>query len=97
MKYLLHPDAAQDLDNAAAYYQKQAGNPLSQALFVEFERAVVQLLRYPLLGAKWQYGTRRSIMARFPFSIVYLIANDELHIIAVAHQSRSPAYWYTRK
>ena len=97
MKYLLHPDAAQDIDDAAVYYQKQAGNPLSQALFVEFERAVGQLLCYPLLGAKWRYGARRFVMGRFPYSIVYLISNDELHIIAFAHQSRSPAYWRNRK
>ncbi|OGS94690.1 MAG: hypothetical protein A3H31_12940 [Gallionellales bacterium RIFCSPLOWO2_02_FULL_57_47] len=32
MNYSLHPEASQDLDDAAAYYQKQAGNALSQAL-----------------------------------------------------------------
>jgi len=29
MNYSLHPEASQDLDDAAAYYQKQAGNILS--------------------------------------------------------------------
>ena len=96
MKYVLHPDAVQDLDDAASYYQKQAGNPLSQALFVEFERSVERLLQHPLLGAKWR-GKRRFIMARFPFSIIYIMAEDELRILAVAHQNRSPSYWQGRK
>lgn len=68
MKYVLHPDAAQDLDNAASYYQKQAGNPLSQALFVEFERSVERLIQHPLLGAKWRRGKRRFVMARLPLA-----------------------------
>jgi plasmid stabilization system protein ParE len=49
VKYSLHPEAFQDLDDAAAYYQKQAGNALSQALLAEFERSVERLLRHPLL------------------------------------------------
>lgn len=97
MKYVLHPDAVQDLNNAALYYQKQAGNPLSQALFVEFERSVGRLIQHPLLGAKWRRGKRRFVMARFPYSIIYVVTNDELRILAFAHQSRSPSYWQSRK
>ena len=48
MNYSLHQEASQDLDNAAAYYQKQAGNILSQAFLNEFELAVKRLLRHPL-------------------------------------------------
>lgn len=44
MKYFLHPDAEQDIADAVLYCQQQAGSPLSQALFVEFERSVERLL-----------------------------------------------------
>ncbi len=57
MKYFLHPDAEQDIADAALYYQQQAGSPLSQALFVEFERSVERLLQHPKLGMKWRCGT----------------------------------------
>jgi len=97
MKYVLHPDAVQDIDDAASYYQKQAGNSLSQALFIEFERSVERLLLHPLLGARWRSGTRRFVMTRFPYSDMYVVANDELRILAIAHQSRSPSYWHGRK
>jgi plasmid stabilization system protein ParE len=49
MNYSLHQEASQDLDDAAAYYQKQAGNILSQAFLNEFEHSVERLLRHPLL------------------------------------------------
>jgi len=91
MNYTLHPEASQDLDDAAAYYQKQAGNALSQALLNEFERSIERLLRHPLLGSKWRQNKRKLVMARFPYSIIYTQFNNELRIFAVAHQSRSPA------
>ncbi len=53
MNYSLHPEASQDLDDAAAYYQKQAGNILSQAFLNEFEHSVERLLRHPLLDSLW--------------------------------------------
>lgn len=51
MNYSLHQEASQDLDDAAAYYQKQAENILSQAFLNEFEHSVERLLRHPLLGS----------------------------------------------
>ena len=66
MNYSLHQEASQDLDNAAAYYQKQAGNILSQAFLNEFELAVKRLLRHPLLGTLWRNNKRKFVMPRFP-------------------------------
>lgn len=97
MNYSLHPEASQDIDDAAAYYQKQASNILSQAFLSEFERSVERLLRHPLLGAKWRKVKRRFIMARFPYAIIYTVSGNELRIYAVAHQNRHPAYWRGRK
>jgi plasmid stabilization system protein ParE len=97
MNYSLHPEASQDLDDAADYYRKQAGKILSQAFLVEFERSVERLLRHPLLGANWRKDKRKLVMARFPYAVIYTISKDELRIYAVAHQSRHPAYWRGRK
>ena len=82
MKYSLHPEAQQDLRDAAAFYQDRAGSNLSQSLLVEFEHSVNLLLRHPQLGALW---------------IVYTVRGDEIHILAVAHQSRRPGFWRGRK
>ena len=97
MNYSLHPEASQDIDDAAVYYQKQAGNILSQAFLSELERSVERLLKHPLLGVKWRKGKRRFIMVRFPYAIIYTATDNELRIYAVAHQSRHPAYWRGRK
>jgi toxin ParE1/3/4 len=40
--------------------------------------------------------TRRLVMRRFPFSVVYLDDPDLITIIAVAHSKRKPGYWKDR-
>ena len=97
MRYFLHPEAQDDLREAAEFYRGTAGNKFAQALFTEFEYSASLLLRYPTLGPVWRAETRRFIMRRFPNSLVYTVAGDELRILAVAHQSRRPGYWRGRK
>lgn len=97
MKYSLHPEALQDLREAAAFYRERGGSTLAQSLISDFERAVNLLLRHPELGALWRQGRRRMIVQHFPYSIVYTIAGDEVRILAVAHHRRRPGYWLRRK
>lgn len=97
MKYSLHPEAETDLREAAQHYRDQAGNALAQAFFAEFEHAIGLLLEHPKLGAQWGRGKRRLVMRRFPYSLVYIEALDEIKVLAVAHQSRRPGYWHQRK
>ncbi len=42
------------------------------------------------------YGTRRYLLKRFPFVIVYRAAESRIEIIAVAHGRRRPGYWAAR-
>jgi len=79
------------------FYQEQAGTALSQAFLDEFEFAVNSLLQHPRLGPTWRNRKRRLLMSRFPYSIIYIIADDEIRIFAVAHHSRHPAYWRKRR
>jgi plasmid stabilization system protein ParE len=97
MIYRLHPEAQEDLREAAEFYREQAGTALSQCLLAEFEHAVDLLLEHPALGAIWRHGRRRLVMRRFPYAIIYTVAQDQLRILAVAHQSRRPGYWRGRK
>jgi toxin ParE1/3/4 len=97
MKYSLHPEVESDLREAAEYYRERAGPALSQLLFAEFERAVQLLTQRPLLGPLWLYGKQRLNMRHFPYAIVYMIATEEIRVLAVAHHSRRPGYWRNRK
>lgn len=97
MKYSLHPEAEDDLREAAEFYRERAGNALVQSLFAEFERAIDTLLRHPGLGPIWRKGSRRYVMKHFPYAIIYTDSGDEIRVLAVAHHSRRPGYWRSRK
>ena len=97
MKYSLHPEAEDDLREAAEFYRERAGNSLSQSLFAEFERSVDMLLQHPGLGALWRLGKRRYVVKHFPYALIYMVSGDEIRILAVAHHSRRPGYWRSRK
>ena len=97
MNYWLHPEALEDLREAAEFYRKQAGTALSQSFLAEFERSVALLMPHPGLGAVWRHGKRRLITRRFPFSIIYSVVVDQVRVLAVAHHSRRPGYWRRRK
>lgn len=58
MNYWLHPEAQEDLREAAEFYREQAGTALSQSFLAEFEYCVGLLLQYPHLGATWRRGKR---------------------------------------
>ena len=88
MNYSLHPEAAEDLRDAASFYREQAGTSLSQSFFAEFEQSINRLLQHPALGAPWRgRGRRMFVMKHFRFrlSIEYPETNLEfwlLHITA---------------
>ncbi len=40
--------------------------------------------------------TRRLLVSRFPYQVVYRLANGELVVVAIAHLKRRPGYWKHR-
>ena len=39
---------------------------------------------------------RRALLARFPYVLVFLVREDEVRVLAVAHAKRRPGYWLSR-
>ena len=40
--------------------------------------------------------TRRTLVARFPYQVVYRLSSTEMVIVAIAHLKRRPGYWKDR-
>jgi len=49
-----------------------------------------------MLGTDAKAGARRLPMSRFPYTLVYRIEGEVIHVIALMHQSRMPDYWRGR-
>jgi len=97
VKLVIVPLALAELHDAAAFYTASANAELGFAFLAEFERATADLLANPNLGAVFRKSKRRYVLRRFPCSVFYQVAADEIRYIAVADQRRRPAYWARRK
>jgi plasmid stabilization system protein ParE len=93
--FQFHPAAREEFRNAIRWYRSQ--NPLVSAEFRLTVSGVIRLVvqasqRWP----KYLYGTRRFVMRRFPFSIIYIDDPELVTVVAVAHSKRKPGYWRGR-
>jgi len=93
--FRFHPEAREEFRVAVRWYR---GRSLQSS--ADFRRDVSAAIRTiadaPQRWALYLHGTRRYVLQRFPFSIVYLDDPDLLTIIAIAHSKRKPGYWKDR-
>jgi toxin ParE1/3/4 len=86
MKYEFHPEAEQELYEAAAFYEAGLSG-LGYEFADEVNRVINVLLEHPELGARVDTELRHFVLRRFPFSVVYAAADQLLYIVAIAHGS----------
>lgn len=88
-------EAKIDLFEAVDYYEsKEAG--LGVRLASEFAEVTASIAQTPLLWHERPNGYRRVNFPVFPYYIAYILRSDVIIIIAIAHGSRRPRYWYDR-
>jgi toxin ParE1/3/4 len=92
---LVHPLAWEEINAADQWYFRRSPEA-SDTFIVEITQAVERISQTPRLWPIYLHGTRRCILHRFPFSVVYLDDEDAIHIVAVAHHKRRPGYWGQR-
>ena len=60
-------------------------------------KAATQLLRFPELGVRIEYDTRRMPLHDYPYSLIYRTGPTAIVIVAIANQRRRPGYWAGRR
>ena len=90
-----HPKATSEMRQSAIWYDNQV-NGLGLEFLLEVRNAESHIVKNPELWSVYEAGTRRYIMQRFPFSVIYLTSEEIVQIVAVAHCKRKPGYWKDR-
>jgi plasmid stabilization system protein ParE len=90
MRYWLHPEAENDLRDAAEFYRDRADSSFSNPCSQSSSGRWTFFYNTPGLGALWRSDRRRLIMKRFPYSLIYTVVGEQIRILAVAHHSRRP-------
>jgi toxin ParE1/3/4 len=60
------------------------------------EQARSDIQESPEMWAEYLYGTRRYLLKRFPYVVVYRVLEHRIEVIAIAHGRRKSAYWAGR-
>ena len=90
-----HQDAIADIKSAVAWYQKRSSKAALDFI-EELNRATETILEAPDRWPGGKNNTRRFLLWRFPFAIIYSEEESTITIWAVAHGSRRPEYWTHR-
>jgi plasmid stabilization system protein ParE len=87
--------AEAEIDEAVAYFDRQR-----QGLGDRFEQdlmeAVTFVARRPLSGKPIGKQVRKWGLRKFRYNVIYVLEEDEIIVVAVAHHRRRPGYWLGR-
>jgi plasmid stabilization system protein ParE len=67
-------------------------------LFDAVVESIASIERQPEIGAALYSDpqTRRVLVVRYPYQVVYRLEENEIVVVAIAHLKRRPGYWKHR-
>lgn len=95
MEIRLLKSAQTELDDGIDWYEEQLsglGDEFLNEILQTFKRIRVN----PYGWTEFSKRTRRCLVHKFPYGIIYQIRENELLILAIAHQHRELVYWKDR-
>ncbi len=100
MQIRFHAGATADITDAGDWYESQVPG-LAVDFSSEVDRVLEVIGAQPMTWPLWpgvapELGIRRFLLARFPFGVAYLVHQDAVVVLGVAHNRRRPGYWLDR-
>lgn len=95
MRFHFHPLAEAEFDEAIRHYE-ECEPGLGLDLAEEVYSAIRRICAYPQAWSSMSRNTRRCLVNRFPFGVIFQVKAEEVRIIAVANLHRRPGYWMNR-
>ncbi len=93
----LRPEARLDLEAAARWYEAQEQG-LGQHVLDQVRLALRRIRSTPEAYPAGYRGTRRALIRRFPYGVIYLPVpeQDSIVVLAVLHCGGDPKLWRQR-
>lgn len=95
MRFYFHEDAEAELDHAVDYYEGCRPGP-GIGFAQEVYAAIARVVQFPKAWTTLSTNTRRCLVNRFPFGVIYRIKSRYIEVVAVADLRRRPGYWRDR-
>ncbi|HEX7678234.1 MAG TPA: type II toxin-antitoxin system RelE/ParE family toxin [Thermoanaerobaculia bacterium] len=91
----LHAEASAELNEAAAYLERQRAG-YGDRFIAAFDSARDFVVNHPRSGRPSLLGVRTWPVEGFAYQVVYVLKGDQVFIVAIAHHRRRPGYWRSR-
>lgn len=93
------PEAEAELRAAAEWYDDRAG--LGDELAAEVRAATTRIAAAPeafapARGVRSGLRAREAPVTRFPYRVIFVELDEEVRVVALAHERRRPGYWRRR-
>lgn len=95
MNVLLSASARSDLADAVRYYEAQQIG-LGAQFIDELQAVLNRVAMFPRAWPAFSVRTRRCLMSRFPYGVIYEMRDETIRVVAVGHQHRGPQFWAAR-
>ena len=89
-------EEALDEAEAAARWYAERSAAAAAGFSDEIDAAESAIADFPDAWPHCGHGTRRYLLRRYPFSVIYRVESQRILIVAVAHGHRRPGYWKSR-
>jgi toxin ParE1/3/4 len=99
-RVLVESEASSELREAALWYEAERPG-VGLAFLAAVDRGMEQVAAWPetgtpVPGVSADLPVRKLSIPRFPYCLAYLVADDAIRVLAVAHERRRPGYWHPR-
>ena len=96
MKVELHREALDELSYAVEWYEQDYPGRGVRFL-IAIDRVLARIALAPQAAAE-RLGARVESVTRFPYIVVFSVADDEtIRVLAIAHTRQRPRYWQARR
>ena len=89
------PLAIEDVTESAAWYTERSQRA-SDRFMAALGETLARIEKSPNSFPAGRKGTRRALIRKFPYSVVYVESPEGIEIFAVAHGKRREGYWVER-
>lgn len=91
MKYkvIVRPEAEEDLKEVFSWYEDNRTG-LGYDFLLQVDAGINFIKRSPEIHPVEYKGTRKHLIKRFPYKIIYFIEEEKIIVLAVLHGRRSP-------
>ena len=91
MKYkvIVRPEAEDDLKEAFSWYEDNRTG-LGHDFLLQVDAGINFIKRNPDVHPIEYKGTKKHLIKRFPYKIIYLVEEEKIVILAVTHGKRNP-------